>query len=157
MTAYKDQIQGRIKVVQGKIKETAGKLVGNKELQAKGKAQKTRGQAQAKFGDVKQKLKTTKKKATKKERPRRKSNGSDVGRSFSVVSVAAHVRNVTDRLRSCAPVSLRWHKECLRAIWQKSLTEGEAVGAGGVGLAAGSRSSERRAASRRRSASGTSS
>lgn len=39
----------------------------------------------------------------------------------------AHVRKVTDRLRSCAPVSLRWHKECLRAIWQKSLTEGEAV------------------------------
>lgn len=43
------------------------------------------------------------------------------------MSVAAHVRNVADQLRSCAPVSLRWHKECLRAIWQKSLTEGEAV------------------------------
>ena len=43
MTAYKDQIQGRIKEVQGKIKEVAGKLVGNKELQAKGMAQKSRG------------------------------------------------------------------------------------------------------------------
>ena len=39
----------------------------------------------------------------------------------------AHLRKVTDRLRSCAPVSLRWHKECLRALWEKSLTEGEAV------------------------------
>ncbi len=66
VTAYKDQIQGRMKEVQGKIKEAAGKLVGNKELQAKGKAQKTRGKAQAKFGDVKQKLKTAKKKAAKK-------------------------------------------------------------------------------------------
>jgi uncharacterized protein YjbJ (UPF0337 family) len=67
VTAYKDQIQGRIKEVQGKIKEVAGKLVGNKELQAKGMAQKTRGKAQAKFGDVKQKLKVIKKKATKKK------------------------------------------------------------------------------------------
>jgi enoyl-CoA hydratase/carnithine racemase len=39
----------------------------------------------------------------------------------------AHVKKVTDRLRSCAPVSLRWHKECLRALWNKSLTEGESV------------------------------
>jgi uncharacterized protein YjbJ (UPF0337 family) len=67
VTAYKDQIQGRVKEVQGKIKEVAGKLMGNKELQAKGKAQKTRGKAQAKFGDIKQKLKTTKKKAAKKK------------------------------------------------------------------------------------------
>ena len=66
VTAYKDQIQGRVKEVQGKIKEVAGKLVGNKQLQAKGKAQKTRGKAQAKFGDVKQKLKVTKKKAARK-------------------------------------------------------------------------------------------
>lgn len=42
-------------------------------------------------------------------------------------SLDAHVRRVTDRLKSCAPVSVRWHKECLRALWQKSLTEGEAV------------------------------
>jgi uncharacterized protein YjbJ (UPF0337 family) len=67
VTAYKDQIQGRMKEVQGKIKETAGKLVGNKELQARGKAQKTRGKAQAAFGDVKQKLKVTTKKAAKKK------------------------------------------------------------------------------------------
>lgn len=39
----------------------------------------------------------------------------------------AHVHKVTDRLKRCAPVSLKWHKECLRALWQKSLTEGEAV------------------------------
>ncbi|UVO51994.1 enoyl-CoA hydratase/isomerase family protein [Sphingomonas sp. SUN019] len=39
----------------------------------------------------------------------------------------AQVQNVTDRLKRCAPVSVKWHKECLRAIWQKSLTEGEAV------------------------------
>jgi uncharacterized protein YjbJ (UPF0337 family) len=72
VTAYKDQVQGRLKEVQGKIKETAGKLMGNKELQAKGKAQKTRGKAQAKFGDVKQKLKVTKKKATKKKAAKKK-------------------------------------------------------------------------------------
>jgi uncharacterized protein YjbJ (UPF0337 family) len=66
VTAYKDQIQGRIKVVEGNIKEAAGKLVGNKKLQAEGKAEKTRGRAQAKFGDVKQKLKVTKKKVAKK-------------------------------------------------------------------------------------------
>jgi uncharacterized protein YjbJ (UPF0337 family) len=72
VTAYKDQIQGRVKEVQGKIKEVAGKLVGNKELQAKGKAQKTRGKAQAKFGDVKQKLKVTKKKAAKKKVAKKK-------------------------------------------------------------------------------------
>ena len=39
----------------------------------------------------------------------------------------AHVARVLERLRRCAPVSLKWHKECLRALWQKSLTEGEAV------------------------------
>jgi enoyl-CoA hydratase/carnithine racemase len=38
-----------------------------------------------------------------------------------------HVARVFERLRRCAPISLKWHKECLRALWQKSLTEGEAV------------------------------
>ena len=39
----------------------------------------------------------------------------------------AQVQKVLDRLKRCAPVSLRWHKECLRAVLEKSLTEGEAV------------------------------
>lgn len=39
----------------------------------------------------------------------------------------AHLAKVLARLKQCSPVSLRWHKECLRAIWQGSLTEGEAV------------------------------
>jgi len=72
VTAYKDQIQGRMKEVQGKIKEVAGKLVGNRELQAKGMAQKIRGKAQAKFGDVKQQLKTMKKKVAKKKATKKK-------------------------------------------------------------------------------------
>lgn len=42
-------------------------------------------------------------------------------------AIDAHVAKVMTRLSRCAPVSLRWHKECLRALWQKSLTEGEAV------------------------------
>lgn len=51
-----------------------------------------------------------------------------VTRSFpDRAALDAHVKKVTDRLRSCAPISLKWHKECLRALWQKSLTEGEAV------------------------------
>lgn len=43
-----------------------------------------------------------------------------------------HVARVLERLRRCAPVSLKWHKECLRALWQKSLTEGEGVEATAV-------------------------
>ena len=51
-----------------------------------------------------------------------------VTRSFpDRATMDAHVAKVTERLKRCAPVSLKWHKECLRAIWQKSLTEGEAV------------------------------
>ncbi len=47
-------------------------------------------------------------------------------------SLDAHVAKVCERLKYCAPVSLRWHKECLRALWQGSLTEGEAVEARAV-------------------------
>jgi enoyl-CoA hydratase/carnithine racemase len=51
-----------------------------------------------------------------------------VTRSFADrAALDAHVQNVTQRLKRCATVSLKWHKECLRALWQKSLTEGEAV------------------------------
>lgn len=51
-----------------------------------------------------------------------------VTRSFADAStLSAHVERVLKRLRRCSPVALRWHKECLRAIWQKSLTEGEVV------------------------------
>ena len=57
MTAYKDQIQGRMKEVQGKIKEAAGKLVGNEKMEQKGKTEKVLGEAQAKFGDVKKDVK----------------------------------------------------------------------------------------------------
>lgn len=47
-------------------------------------------------------------------------------------SMNAHVKAVCDRLKQCAPVSLRWHKECLRAHWERSLTEGEALEAKAV-------------------------
>lgn len=51
-----------------------------------------------------------------------------VTRSFEDrAAIEAHVARVTARLKRCAPVSIKWHKECLRAIWQKTLTEGEAV------------------------------
>lgn len=43
-----------------------------------------------------------------------------------------HVEKVLERFKRCAPVSVKWHKECLRALWQKSLTEGEAVEATAV-------------------------
>jgi enoyl-CoA hydratase/carnithine racemase len=51
-----------------------------------------------------------------------------VTRSFpDRAALDAHVAKVLERLKRCAPVSLKWHKECLRALWQMSLTEGEAV------------------------------
>ena len=39
----------------------------------------------------------------------------------------AHVAKVLERFKRCAPVSVKWHKEALRALWSKSLIEGEAV------------------------------
>lgn len=51
-----------------------------------------------------------------------------VTRSFNDrAEIEAQVAKVIKRLDRLAPVSIKWHKECLRAIWQKSLTEGEAV------------------------------
>ncbi len=51
-----------------------------------------------------------------------------VTRSFPTrAALDAHVEKVTERLKRCSPVSLKWHKACLRALWQGSLTEGEAV------------------------------
>ena len=51
-----------------------------------------------------------------------------VTRSFAdAAALDAHVVKVTERFKRCAPVSVKWHKECLRALWQKSLTEGGAV------------------------------
>ena len=56
MSANKDQVEGRIRVVKGKYNEVAGKVTGDKKLEIKGKIQQIGGKAQEKFGDVKQKL-----------------------------------------------------------------------------------------------------
>ncbi|MGK2285061.1 enoyl-CoA hydratase/isomerase family protein [Pedomonas sp. V897] len=39
----------------------------------------------------------------------------------------AHLAAVLDRLRLCSPASLRWTKECLRAVWDGPLAHGERV------------------------------
>lgn len=39
----------------------------------------------------------------------------------------AEVARVLDRFKSCAPVSVKWHKQAIRALWNGSLVEGEAV------------------------------
>ena len=39
----------------------------------------------------------------------------------------AQVEKVLQRFKRCAPISLKWHKEALRALWNESLVEGEAV------------------------------
>ena len=44
----------------------------------------------------------------------------------------AHVEAVLQRFRRCAPISVKWHKEALRALWNKSLIEGEALEAAAV-------------------------
>jgi len=69
VTAYKDQIQGRMKEVQRQDhRKAAGKLVwATRSLEAKGKAQKYSREGAGEVCDVKQKLKTTKKKSTKKK------------------------------------------------------------------------------------------
>jgi enoyl-CoA hydratase/carnithine racemase len=51
-----------------------------------------------------------------------------VTRSFADVgALDRHVAHVLDRLRLCAPGSLRGTKQCLRAVWEGSWQEGEAV------------------------------
>jgi uncharacterized protein YjbJ (UPF0337 family) len=57
MSANKDQVEGRIRVVKGKYNEVAGKVTGDKKLEVKGKVQQIGGKAQEKLGDVKKRLK----------------------------------------------------------------------------------------------------